>query len=199
MIIKWKKNGRKMKIKNIIKSILLSMLILTTNSYAQNLTLIKKNKFTTCEEILEHGAYKGLGNYTLYNENKEPYNKYCEVEVFRFKQENFSSLPSDIYEEMLKTKHNKIKIYHSDDLYYVFEEKLERDSYPIFTKEAIEVVNANNLKIGGRITISSDNLISSVVTSDYRSVACNLINGRYKNPYINCQKGIGDWEIILIY
>jgi hypothetical protein len=183
-----------------IKSILfLLILILTKNIYAQNLTLIKKNKFTSCEEIKYYGSYKGRGEYTLYEENQNPYKKYCEIEKLAFKQENFGSLAASDLKEMSETNHDKIKIYHSEDLYYVFEQKVINDRNLLDTLEAKEIVNKNNVYVGRYILIVSSSKTSGIVTSDIKSGWCSPINGRYNGSCFNNSKGIGDWEIILSY
>ena len=188
-----------MKFKDLNKSILLLILILTKSIYAQNLTLIKKNKFTNCEEIEFHGNYKGKGEYTLYDENQNPYKKYCEIEKLAFKQENFGSLSASALKDMSETPHDKIKIYHSDNLYYVFDQKVINNRNFLDTLEAIEVVNTNNVAIGRYIIIISSGQTSGIITSDSLSGWCSPTNGRYNGSCYNGSRGIGEWEIILSY
>ena len=184
--------------KNIIKPILLSMLMLTTSISAQNLTLIKKDKFTTCKQIEDYGNYRGKGDYILYNEEQNSYTKYCELEKVVFKQENFSGLSAGLLSEISKTEHHKVKIYHSEDLYYVFEQKVINDRNFLETKNAIEVVNTNNVSVGDYIVIISNPYTSGIITSDSGAAWCYPINGKYS---IGCgsTKGLGNWEIIIIY
>ncbi len=186
--------------KNIIKIISASLLILTTlNGNAGNLLAIKKHKFTSCEDIFYHGSYKGSGEYTIYDENKDAYTVKCDLKEIVFKQENFSSISDEALDRISLTPFDKIKIYHSEDLYFIFN-KPERDDkgFLLNTSEAIESVNTNNVKVGDYIVIRSDNRISGVITSNSLTAWCSPINGRYNGSCFNSSKGIGDWEIILL-
>lgn len=186
--------------KNIIKTMLLSILILTTvSTNAQNLVLIKKDKFTSCEEMVYSGDYKGTGDYTLYDENENPYVTHCEIEILGFKQTNFSYLPSSTAAEMASTPHVKFKIYHSDDLYFIYEGKVTSDRQILLAEDAIETVNTNNVEIGTYVIIMPHAQTSGIITSNSSSGWCSPINGRYNGTCFNGSRGIGDWEIILIY
>lgn len=191
--------------KNIIKTMLLliSILILTTvNTNAQNLVLIKKDKFTTCEDIFYHGNYKGNGEYTIYDENKNPYITYCNMEITMFKQKDFSGLLIEEINNIMESNLDKIKIYHSEDLYFVFnkedrEDIVDRKRFILRVSDAIKNVNKNNVIIGDYIIVSVHDRMSGVLTSNSLSGWCSPINGRYNGGCFNGSTGIGDWEIKL--
>lgn len=150
-----------------------------------------------------HGSYKGSGEYTIYDENKDAYTVKCDLKEIVFKQENFSSISEEEMNRISLNPFDKIKIYHSEDLYFVFNKKdiidiIEENRFMFNAVDAIETVNTNSVKIGDYIIIYEHNSLSGVITSNSLTGWCSPINGRYNGSCFNGSKGIGDWEIILL-
>ncbi len=185
--------------KNIVEKIIILLFILVTfNNNAEGLLVIKKSKFTNCNDILYHGDYKGNGEYILYDENQEPYTINCEVEQKIFEQKNYLGLSIEELNKIPEMNLEKIKIYHSEDLYFVFNKKEIGNNRIVFhISEAIESVNTNDVEIGDYIIIMSHPRTSGIITSNSSVAWCSPINGRYNGGCFNGSKGIGDWEIRL--
>ncbi len=61
-----------------MKFYFLIMLLILSNNLNAELFVKKKVRFATCEERVKTGNFKGAGMYTLYNQNNEPFQKYCQ-------------------------------------------------------------------------------------------------------------------------
>ena len=74
--------------------LLLSIIFLFTITTLQaDLIVKKKVKFNSCEQVIQTGNYEGKKNYTLYNENNEPFEEYCEKIYFSSCKEIYNNLP----------------------------------------------------------------------------------------------------------
>ena len=165
--------------KNIVEKIIILLFILVTfNNNAEGLLVIKKSKFTNCNDILYHGDYKGNGEYILYDENQEPYTINCEVEQKIFEQKNYLGLSIEELNKIPEMNLEKIKIYHSEDLYFVFNKKeIEyclqfNDPYPHFAgkfavKEAVIKSIKDKIKLSDIKTEIIDSKPTIKLTNKY--------------------------------
>ena len=81
------------------KYLTLLLLLIFSNSINAELFVKKKVKFSSCEQLIQTGNYKGEKNYTLYNENNDPYEEYCETPYYSSCKEIYDKLQSFIKSE----------------------------------------------------------------------------------------------------
>lgn len=126
---------------------------------------------------------------------------------FSFKESTvneFSSFSSSIY-TVINSNHSKFAIYHSEDLYLIFERPLSSNdglnshSRPYWNVNNSNVfVNNNNVNLSTYVHIITHSSISGLIFSDVSfNPWCSIVIGYYGGTCYNGKAGAGDWTIFV--
>tara|TARA_B100000073_G_C23708789_1_gene563392 strand:+ start:385 stop:1179 length:795 start_codon:yes stop_codon:yes gene_type:complete len=96
----------------MIKYLTLLILLIFSNSIKAELFVKKKVQFNSCEQLIQTGNYKGERNYTLYNENNEPFEEYCETPYY--------SSCKEIYNQLQTRLNGVYEIINNNKIYPVY-------------------------------------------------------------------------------